>query len=62
MLYGEVVADGGVQTDSAATLDDAGLVEHGFSQGCLACSIIAKKGNVFDFICLVSLHDSYCFC
>ena len=41
MLYGEIVADGRVQTDSAATLDDTCLVEHGFSQCRLACSVVA---------------------
>ena len=41
MLYGEVVADCCVQTYSAAALDDAGLVEHSFSQGRFARTVIA---------------------
>ena len=57
VLYGEIVADGCVLTDSAATLDDTCLVEHGFSQGRLAGSIITQKGNVLNLISFVSLHD-----
>ena len=41
MLYGEIIADGSVLTDSAAALDDTSLVEHGFSQGGFACAVIA---------------------
>ena len=61
MLYGEIIADRCVLTDTAATFDDACLVEHCFGQGRLAGSVIAEKGNVFDFICFVSLHESYSF-
>jgi hypothetical protein len=56
LLYGEVVTYSILLCDASTTLDDACLVQQALRQGCFTCTVIAKQGNVLDFMCLIDFH------
>ena len=57
LFYGEIVADSIFLCDSSTSLDDPCLIEQGLCQGCLTRAVIAKEGNVLDFVSLIYLHS-----
>ena len=56
LLYREIIGDSVVLGDASATLDDTCFEKQAFRECCLTTTVIAKQGNVFNFMSLIRFH------
>ena len=56
LLYRKIVAHRVLGSDATTTADDASLIQECFGKGSLTGTVIAKQGNVLDFVGLVNFH------